>query len=88
MPARVKRLLRGRRVGLLHRVTVRGRLEVEVWSAAAAATARATTAASAVATTSPPSLEIPSSAAPSAARFLTRSNLRCLNSGNRTSATH
>ena len=84
MPARVKRLLRGRRVGLLHRVTVRGRLEVEVWSAAAAATARATT----VATTSPPSLEIPSSAAPSAARFLTRSNLRCLNSGNRTSATH
>ena len=86
MPARVKRLLRGRHVGLLHRVAVRRGLEVEVWSAAAASTAQATATASAVAATSPSSLETPSSATPSAKHFLMRSNLRYFVSGDGMSA--
>ena len=91
MPSRIKRLRWRRRVGLLHRVAVRRGLEVEVWSAAAAATTRATaaTASAAVAApSSPSSLKIPAPAAPSAARFLPRSNLRSLISDDRMSATH
>ena len=88
MPARVERLLWGRRVGLLHRVAVRRGLEVEVWSATSAATARATPAASAaVAAPSPSSLENPAPATPPAAHLLSRSNLRCFISSDRMSAT-
>jgi len=93
MPAGVKRLLWGRRVLLLHRVAVRRGLEVKVGpTAAAAATTRATSAAasaSAVAAApSASSLEIAPAAAPSAARFLTRSSLWRIVSGVGVSATH
>ena len=82
MPSRVKRLLlRVRRphVGLLllllHRVAVGRRLKIEDWSAATASTAAATAVATSASSTS--TLEIASPAAPSAAHFLTRSDLRC-----------